>query len=65
LTTANNDICIFSEIGISSTYLESGDFACILNISVAAVIKEKLHKVAFNQTFFIIYLISNPQLMVI
>ena len=52
MTQADNDITFWP-------YLD------VCNISVAAVIKEKLHKVAFNQTFFIIYLISNPQLIVI
>ena len=31
----NYDICSFVRVGIPSTYLESGDFSCILNISVA------------------------------
>jgi hypothetical protein len=31
LATINHDICNFSGVGITPTYLESGDFACILN----------------------------------
>jgi hypothetical protein len=36
LMTINYDICNFNRVVVSSTYLESGDFTCILNISPPA-----------------------------
>ena len=33
IVISDYDICIFAGVGVPSTYLESGDFACILNVS--------------------------------
>ena len=32
ISVSDYDICIYTRVGVPSTYLESGDFACILNV---------------------------------
>ena len=48
LTPPSHDICILERVRISSTYLESGDFKCILNLSQLEIIQ-------FHPIYHIIY----------